>query len=283
MRIIDARLRPPTPNFLRSTLGLSSAFPRFCNYSKWFGFENSGESAAKGDISLCVKEMDDAGVDMGIIPCRWGGLSESPEPEIAPEEAFEVMDTYPGRFATIIAAGVGYPDRALQDAEKYCVNGPAIGLNLEFVSDDPAYPKVCDKKFYPLYEYMQEKELILYVTGGGFGGCQPVEYIGKVLSDFPHLTVVDAHAHVPDVMQACFMAFRHENYYLLPDLYVPNSFFEHVFVDAAKSMLQDQILFGTAYPFMPIRETTDYYLHWPLPDKILEKVMGGNAARIMHL
>jgi hypothetical protein len=45
------------------------------------------------------------------------------------------MDAYPGRFATIIAAGVSYPERALLDAGTYWLNGPALGLNLEFVSD----------------------------------------------------------------------------------------------------------------------------------------------------
>lgn len=284
MRIIDARLRPATPGFIKSTLGYASIIPRFKDYWKWFGFESAGESVEKEDPALTVKEMDEAGIDFGIIPCRWGADQNQPEPNIRPEDAFAVVERFPGRFAVVIAASVNKPGRALEDAEKYCVNGSAKGVNLEFVSDSPYYPLVSDTRFWPLYEYMQEKNLVLYITGGGFGGCQPVQEVGKVLTAFPHLQIVDAHAHVPDATQACFMAFRHENYYLLPDLYVPNTFFDKTFHDAAKCMLRDQIIFGTAYPFGPLKGITEYYLYkWNLSDDVREKVMGGNIARVMGL
>ena len=63
-----------------------------------------------------------------------------------------------------------------------------------------------------------------------------------------------------------------------------NTFFEHTFVEAAKWNLQDQIVFGTAYPFMPIVPTTRYYLEkWNLSDVVMEKVMGKNIMRALKL
>lgn len=284
MRIIDARIRPATESFLESTIGLAKIAPRLKDYWKWFGFESAGESVEKRDVALTVKEMDESGVNMGVITCRWGVNQDQPEPDNSPEEAIEISGKYPGRFVVVIPASVNKVDRALADTEKYIINGPARGINLEFVSDSPYYPLVSDTRFWPLYEFLQEKDIVLYVTGGGLGGSQPIEEIGKVLTAFPHLKIIDAHAHVPDAIQACFMAFRHENYFLLPDLYVPNTFFDRIYYDAAKSMLQDQIIFGTAYPFMPIKETTEYYLkNWDLPDKIREKIMGGTIAKLMDL
>ena len=283
MRIIDARLRPATEPFLNSCLGLdSSVNPGLNAYCKRFGFDSYGESVARRSMEICLKEMDEAGISKAVAPSRWGW--DAPEPMVPPEETVRVVNAYPDRFMGVIAASCYQPERALADAEKYCVNGPCLGVNLEPTpGDEPDIP-ICDKSLYPLYEYMQENNLVLYVTGGGLIGCQPVKYIDKVLRDFPRMNIVDAHAHIPLDTEICLIAMRHPNLFLCPDLYGVNTFFEHTFVEAAKWNLQDQIVFGTAYPFMPIVPTTRYYLEkWDLSDAVMEKVMGKNILRALKL
>ena len=283
MTIIDARLRPATDPFLNSCLGLDSKVnPVLNSFCQRFGMPDCGESVAKRDINLCLKEMDEAGITFAVAPSRWGWTD--PEPMVPPAETARVVETYPNKFKGVIAASCYQVERALRDTETYCVNGPCDGVNLEPAPGDEPDVAINDKSLYPLYEYMQENNLVLYVTGGGLIGAEPVKMIDAVLRDFPRMYIIDAHAHIPLATEICLIAMRRPNLILCPDLYGVNTFFEHTFVEAAKHNLQDQIVFGTAYPFMPLKGTVDHYMNkWNVSDAVKEKIMYKNIARVMNI
>jgi len=48
-------------------------------------------------------------------------------------------------------------------------------------------------------------------------------------------------------------------------------------------MLQDQFVYGSAYPFANFRETLEQALALPLSDQVFEKYLYQNARKLMNL
>lgn len=78
------------------------------------------------------------------------------------------------------------------------------------------------------------------------------------------------------------MAFRYPNIYLVPDMYLfqPGS---EAYVQAANGFLAEQLLFGSSYPFRPIRQSIEDVLRLGLRPEVLDNVLYGNAARLFGL
>ena len=108
------------------------------------------------------------------------------------------------------------------------------------------------------------------------------KHIQPVAVDFPHLKIVCGHACWPYASEMLGIAYRHENVFVSPDAYIfmPGG---ELFVQAAKGFLQDQLLYGSAYSLRELDKCLDAYLALGLPDKILEKTLGLNAARVLKI
>ena len=106
--------------------------------------------------------------------------------------------------------------------------------------------------------------------------------LARVAQTFPRLPTVCYHSCWPNVQQALGLAFRYENIHLAPDLYllVAGS---RAYVEAADSFLGEQLLFGSSYPFRPIRQSVEDLLAIGRPGPALDKVLYGNAARLFGL
>lgn len=275
--IIDMRLRPITECFLKSTTDI------FPTYGCMFGYDLP-ESVVKRSMDLCCQEMDEAGINLGVAEARW-----SFAPQIAPivpaEDVIDIITRYPDRLLGAIAINGYYVQRALKDAEKFVVNGSAIGLSLELpfgFSQTPELP-IDDKSLQPLFGYMESQDIPLFLTGGCIYGAQPVCHIDAMMKNFPNLRVFDLHGHVPYVNEILHVALSHPNLYLCPDMYGINTHYTRPFVDAANGFLQDQVVFGSAYPFIPMKPAVEVYNTYFKNDTIREKVMYKNALRGLNL
>ena len=144
-----------------------------------------------------------------------------------------------------------------------------------------------DKRIFPIYELLQEKGIPLFLMAGGLAGpdisyTNPVA-LNRMLNIFKKLTVIDIHASVPWVDQAIFCAVRNPNLFLCPDMYLMNTPYADRFIQAANGMIQDQFLFGTSYPFIPMKEYMDIWATFPIKDSVMDKIMYQNAARALNL
>ncbi|MBP8266049.1 MAG: amidohydrolase family protein, partial [Zoogloea sp.] len=85
-----------------------------------------------------------------------------------------------------------------------------------------------------------------------------------------------------DVEPLIGVAFRYENIHVVPDMYLflPGS---KAYVEAANGFLADQFLFGSSYPFRPIRQSIDDFLQLGFDEAVLDKLLYGNAARLFKL
>lgn len=277
--IIDSRNRPPTQEYLASTINLAD-FTR--EMHRGFSVPKA-ESVKKESMALYWEEMDDAGIAVACAPARWGA---GPDPIVSPQEVVRVQSENPKRIIGAIAINPCEMEKSMQMIDQYVVNGPIIAVNLEPTNGGtPMYYD--DKRVYPLYDFLQEKEIPVFLQQGGVIGpdisYNSPERLDKMLADFPRLTVIDIHAGAPYVDATIFCAYRRPNLYLSADMYLINTPFTGRYIDAANSMLSRQFVFGTSYPFIPMKDAMELWYKMGVKKELLSQIMCDNIARALRL
>lgn len=198
----------------------------------------------------------------------------------------EIVALVRGRASLI---GIGSVDVLRHDAagvaaevERVAALGLA-GLNLE--PGFGAVPLAFDAPaLWPAYETAQRLQLPVFLMSGPTTpdlAFNDPSAIGRVARRFPDLPLVVSHGAWPRVAEIVGVAFRYPNVHLAPDMYVflPGS---GPYVEAVNSFLADQFLFGTSFPFRPMKQTVDDFLALGIADAALPKVLFDNAARLLR-
>ena len=108
MTVIDFRVRPPFMGFLNTLM--YSQPDRRDRFTRQLGFEPSPAAIAKS-CDLLINEMDDAGIDIGVVVGRNSGLLGSVENS----DVAQCVAAYPGRFIGV--ASITLTDRKAAIAE----------------------------------------------------------------------------------------------------------------------------------------------------------------------
>lgn len=157
----------------------------------------------------------------------------------------------------------------------------------EFYPNDPA--------LYPLYEKAQELGIPILFHAGmtwepraktGYG--RPI-YFEDVAYDFPELRIVLAHLAWPWVLEAVALALKYPNVYLdTSALYFDNpkdfihfAMAEQVPVTVWERSLRKQLVFGSNYPRVEIKNMAAAVRSLGLSQGCLELVFRGNAERLL--
>jgi len=281
--IIDMRLRPP----LKSWKTTAQFTEGTGYYPSRMGMPRP-PSVISQSVDDLLKEMKEADV-LGVIMGR-----QAPRPLgiIPNDEITEVMQQHPGRFVAFTGIDLRDIDAGLREIERTHRIEDYRGVSIEpGASFTPMYPD--DKTLYPIYERCQERDLPVSITISGmlctmvgndlaYGSPTPV---AKVAKDFPKLKIVISHGAWPSVMPMIEVAFMRENVYISPDLYIngidtPGS---QEYIKAARSFMPDRLLFGTAYPSRPLKESVAAFRQWDLSPELQDKVLYRNAARLLKL
>jgi len=282
--IVDMRLRPPLPSWKKTAQFTEGT----AYYPTRYGFPRPRSVQTQSMDDLLV-EMADAGITWGVI---MGRQSAPPHGSVPNDEIAAAIQAHPDRFVGFagihlqdIEAGVREIDRAAKlPGFKGISIEPGAGV-------EPMYSN--DKRLYPLYARAQELGLPMSITLSGYLAAMvghDLAYgsptsVYRVAKDFPRLPIVVSHAAWPNVMQMIEVAFLCENVYVSPDLYL-----NHVdtpgaeeFVKAARFFLADRLLFGTAYPSRPLKESVEAFGRWEIGAELKRKILHDNAARLLGL
>jgi predicted TIM-barrel fold metal-dependent hydrolase len=280
--IIDMRLRPP----LKSWKNTAQFTEGTGYYPSRMGFPRppSVNSQSVDDLLEEMRAVDILGVIMGRQAPRPLGI-------IPNDEITEVMQRHPGSFVAFAGIDLRDIDAGLAEIERTRVIAGYRGVSIEpGASFTPMYAD--DKALFPLYERCQALELPVSITISGmlctmvgndlaYGSPTPVSRVAK---NFPKLKIVVSHGAWPSVMPMIEVAFMHENVYVSPDLYVngimPGA---REYIEAARSFMPERLLFGTAYPSRPLKESVEAFRQWGLPRDLEERVLYRNAAALMEL
>lgn len=277
MKAIDFRLRPPFASYLNSFM---YDMPALEKSHKARSLGNVSEAAQKKDCSLLVREMEAAGVVWGVAPVRLPQDADN-------DDALRLMEQFPGHFLGIPWIDPLEPGKAIAEIQKYCVAGPCKGIILEpGLYTTPVKWHLNNRDIFPVYEFCQEQNLPVLVSFGG-RVADPRYYRPELAYDvataFKNLKLVLCHGGWPYVTEICKVAMDCPNVILSPDTwamdFAPGA---ADYIVAANYMLQDQIVFGSSYPAMPLKAAVENYSRRLRPE-VREKVLYLNGARVFGL
>lgn len=281
MTIIDLRCRPA---FLHDFFGATPGSPEF-ETARWL----NRRVGTRGDDAHFTRsltpegflaEIRDAGLSRAVVVGR-----HTPSQHLPNDRIHEIVGGHPELI------GIGSVDPALQ-GERAAIEEieRAVGtLGLKGIDIEPGFgapPRHPDDRLYwPIYERLQELGVPLFLMSGPTTPdprFNDPSGVAVVAAAFPRLQIAVYHAYWPRVQEIIGVAFRHANVHLIPDMYLfqPG---EDAYVKAANSFLADQFLFGSSYPFRPIKQSIDDYAAAGFRDDVLEKVFHTNAVRLLGL
>lgn len=285
--IIDFRSRPPYKSFANNT----ALFPRKTDAD--FAspelvpalHKNSGkmESARTCDMGLYFAEMEEAGIDLGVVH----GRQTLKEGFVPNEELAELTERYPQRFVAFGAVNLQRPDQIREEILR-CSRWGFKGISLEpgynlppMYFDDPLLDVV--------YQTCEEEQLVCSMTSSVFVGpdisyADPV-HIHRVAVRYPNLRIAVDHGCWPYVDGILGVAMVCQNIYLYPDFYgyMPQMPFADEFVKAANSYLEYRFLFGSGYPIRSMIQAVEQFKGQAFRPEILTGLLCENARRLLRL
>ena len=299
-RIIDFRCRPPITQqklLFEMKMGRLEWQNKFVCPPADMISPSMRRVGQKEGIGLLRQEMDEAGVDLIVVPGRnvsntikaTAQLSETGGINITDQMLIELGQELDNRAIGLHGIDLSMPiERVVTriEAAVQVHSLPGAVLEPAYIRDAAGEALAVDNRtLYPIYETMVKLDAFLMVQSGIYAGhdigANDWPPLDRVMQDFPGLNLVLAHGGYPRVLDAIALAVKHQNLYLSPDIYC---FFPggRLYVEAI-GQLPDQFLFGTAYPFGTLKESVDMSLQFPLADEVMQNYMGGNAQRLLKL
>jgi predicted TIM-barrel fold metal-dependent hydrolase len=278
--IIDIRSRPALlDNFYGATPGTASF-----EVAKWLnrrtGSHQDDHFVRSLTLEGYVEEIREAGISQAVVVGR-----DTPGLSISNDRIHELTSPY----SELIGFGSVDPQARGADAAVGEVERSIKVLGQRAINIEPGFGEPAllpdDAVFFPVYEACQQLGVPVCLMSGPT--TPDLDYndpsaVGRVARAFPQLQIICYHGFYPRVDEIVGVAFRYENVHLVPDMYLfaPGG---KLYFEAANGVLQDQFLFGTSYPFRAMRQTVDDFIALGWKDSVLEKVLSGNAKRLLKL
>ncbi len=284
--IIDTRVRPPYGSFQQVLASTPGARPPVKRSPLVSGYERPPSMVQKS-LELFIEEMDDAGVDKGVLVGRQAGHRIVSNDDIA-----ALRDLYPDRFPVALA-GINGSDvaAAVQEIERTIKEMGFKGIALDpGWCDPPLY--VDEKRIYPIYAKCAELGGVLYLTcslmqGPDISYAEPFR-IQRVANDFPTLKIVVVHGAFPFIHEMLGVMIANAqlgNLWILPDFFqfIPGFPGAQDWVDAANHYLGDRILYASSYPVRPLKQSLEEFGRFSYKPEVLENLLWKNAAEFFGI
>ncbi|HDM78195.1 MAG TPA: twin-arginine translocation signal domain-containing protein [Deltaproteobacteria bacterium] len=240
-----------------------------------------------GAVEAWWKALDKAGVDAVVVNGRYA--SGIPELSMGNDELLKFQKKYPGRFYGLAALNLDQPIEKtvaeLEDALRKGIRGANFEPGYRTKNGGPA--TIDNADFYPIYETMQDAGYPLQVQTGAFAGmdnwgaANEMWRFDSTMKKFPKLKLVLAHGGYPSITEALALALKWPSVTICPDVYTfwPGGQLYQQNIE----LLQDQFVYGSAFPFGNIDTTLQQTLALPLSDKVMEKYLYTNAKRLLKI
>ena len=154
---------------------------------------------------------------------------------------------------------------------------------------------VNDRRYYPLFEEINALGAAVMIDVGttGMGAGMPGGHgarirhahpgaIDDLAADFPNLKILMAHPGWPWVEETTAVALHKGNVFWEMSGWAPKHFPGNLKTDI-RGRLQDKIMFGSDYPSLPYARIFKEWQELGYSDAVMEKVMHGNAERVLGL
>ena len=275
--VIDFRARPNTPEWARylarrtRTIRTEAGGMRYGEYT-----------ADEETLDGFLKQLDEAGIERAVFAAR-DRSGTDPDWILTNDFVAECVRAAPDRIVGF--AGV---DGSRPEAAAEAVRHAVCDLGLLGACFDPFLLQAApdDERFDVIYRACNDLGVPAVVTLGGLPGIPtPLRNSSPLAIDivakrFPDLVLIASHGGWPFPLEMIAVAWRCEN------VYFENSFYHfapgaEVLVEAANTMIGHKMLYASAYPFAPLGETLRRFRKLPFNADVLDKVLFGNADRLL--
>lgn len=276
--IIDMRSRPALlHSFYGSTPGTDSyQTVRWLNART--GSHEPEHFARSHTLEGYVREVREAGITTAVVVGR-----DTPGIRISNDVIAELVGHHPGLLVGVGAVDPQSPNAVVEVGRAVTSLG-LKGINLEPGFLRPAI-KADDPSLFPVYSACQDLAVPVFLMSGptaaNLDDVHPIA-VGAVATAFPRLTIVCYHGFYPFIAEIIAIAFKHPNVHVVPDMYTfaPGG---GLYLEAANGFMQDQFLFGTAYPFRAMGQSVEDFLSSSISERVLDKVLYQNALRVLGI
>ena len=279
--IVDMRNRP---SWLHKFFGSTPGTPEY-DVVRWLnkrvGTLEIDHFTKSPSLDKFIVEMNAAAISVGVMVAR-----STPTVRVENEAVAEVAKQSKGRLLGVASVDPQLlgAKKALDAAEHAIKTLGHVGLNIDAAFYETAL-KADDKSLLPLYELCQALNVPAFILSGPTTPDLQLNdpfAIDRVAAQFPKLQIVVCHGCYPHVDAMVAVAFRRENVTVSPDMYMfsPGG---KLYIEAANGFMQDQYVFGSSYPFRPMKQGVDDLQAIGLSSSSLEKTAYKNACRILKL
>ena len=195
------------------------------------------------------------------------------------------------RFLGFAAVDPHRGTSAVSDFELAIMNLGLKGLNLQCF-EHRLRPN--DERLFPLYEKCVELDVPVNIHCGiNFSLSSLIDYgrpiyLDEVLTSFPKLRVCASPPGWPWVHELIALAWRHPNLWIgvvavRPRLLAKNGSGYEPLLTYGKTILQDRMIFGSAFPMIDVAQSLGELERLGLSADVLEKWRGRNAAAFLGI
>jgi predicted TIM-barrel fold metal-dependent hydrolase len=278
--IIDMRSRP---SFLHDFYGASPGTKEY-DVVKWLnrrvGSKDDEHFTRSKNVKAFVDEIRECGIRTAVIVGR-----DIPGIRHSNDEIHKITN----KHKELLGMGSVDPfalgsEGSAREVERAIKELGLAGINIEpgFASTPT---RADDPIFFPIYEVCEQLQVPVSLMSGpttpNFELTDPAP-VGRVARAFPNLSIICYHGFYPYVNEMIGVAFRYENVFVVPDMYIflPGG---SLYVEAANGFMKDQLLFGSSYPFRAMGQSIDDYRNLGFRDDVMEKVFSANAKRVLKI
>ncbi|MEI6146545.1 MAG: amidohydrolase family protein [Methylococcales bacterium] len=274
-KIIDMRSRP---SFLHDFYGATPGTDEY-EVARWLnrrvGSKDDEHFKRSTTIEAFVEEVREVGITASVVVGR-----DTPSLSISNDRILEI--TAPYKELIGIASVDPQKSNAVAEIERAVKQLGFKGINIEPGFGSPAL-KVDDLLIYPIYEACEQLGVPVFLMSGPT--TPDLEYanpaaVARLARAFPKLQIVCYHGYYPYVSEMIGVAFRYENVYVVPDMYIflPGG---SLYVEAANGFMRNQLLFGSSYPFRAMGQTVDDFIGLGFKGAVLDDVLFNNATQLL--
>lgn len=276
-KIVDMRSRP---SFLHDFYGATPGTSEY-EVARWLnrrvGSKNDEHFTRSRTVDTFVEEVREDGITAAVVVGR-----DTPSLTTSNDRIFEI--TAPHKELIGIGSVDPQKQNAVAEIERAVKQLGLVGINIEPGFGNPAL-KVDDPLIYPIYDACDQLGIPVFLMSGPT--TPSLEYanpaaVGSIARAFPNLAIVCYHGFYPYVSEMIGVAFRYQNVYVVPDMYIflPGG---SLYIEAANGFMRDQLMFGTSYPFRAMGQTIDDFMTLGLNEQVLDGVLFRNAQRVLKL
>ncbi len=239
-----------------------------------------------------IATLDGAGVRASALH-NFDEQSATNAPPLPNDRVAEAMEKYPGRFIGFAGVEPHKGEEAVREIDR-CIGE----LGLKGVALRPFMHNIYanDPKYFPIYARCEELGVpvwmhtsVNWTTERRMDFGRPL-YLDDVCITFPRLKVIAGHGGWPWVNEMVALAWRHDNLYLDFSAHRPKYMGRsgsgwEMLLHFGNTTIQDKVLFGSDWlnTGIHISKVIEEVRGLPLKPEVVDKWLGGNAARLFKL